>query len=235
MYIMSTNDRKLRSAAFDRRLTLLRVAASSLLIAASALSPRPAQATEAFTGIGTTGFEFGVAERLGGTTGLRASAEFLSLGRDFERNGASYDTRLKFSSLGLYGDYFVGGGFRLTGGALLGTRKATGKAIATNGTITINGTTYPAAGESVDAEVKFPSASPYLGIGYGHHQSGKGLSLYVDLGAAWGKADAKLTPSAGILAAAGQANIDAEQANLQESADRFKVYPVLKFGIGYSF
>ncbi|MFT3955405.1 MAG: hypothetical protein QM722_13745 [Piscinibacter sp.] len=206
-----------------------------MLILAAALSPRLAHATEAFAGIGSTGFEIGVAERLGSTGGLRASAEFLNFGRDFERNGATYDTRLKFSSLGLYGDYFLGGGFRLTGGALLGTRKATGNAVASNGTITINGTTYPAAGESVDAEVKFPPAAPYLGIGYGHHQSGKGLSFYVDLGAAWGKADAKLTPSAGILAAAGQANIDAEQANLQESADRLKVYPVLKFGLGYSF
>lgn len=208
--------------------------ACSLLLAA-ALSTHPARAAEGFAGIGTTGFEFGVAERMGGAVGLRASAEFLSIGRDFERNGATYDTRLKFSSLGVYGDYFLGGGFRLTGGALIGTRKATGNAVASNGTITINGTSYPAAGESVDAEVKFPSASPYLGVGYGHHQSGKGLSFYVDLGAAWGKPDARLTPSAGILAAAGQANIDAEQANLQESADKFKVYPVLKFGVGYSF
>ena len=202
---------------------------------AAALNPNAAQAAEAFAGIGTTGIELGVAERMGGAVGLRASAEFLSLGRDFERNGANYDTRLKFSSLGVYGDYFLGGGFRLTGGALLGSRKASGNAVASNGTITINGTTYPAAGERVDAEVKFPSASPYLGVGYGHHQSGKGLNFYVDLGAAWGKADARLTPSAGILAAAGQANIDAEQANLQESADKFKVYPVLKFGVGYSF
>lgn len=220
-------------AAIARRRIALLVASG--LLFATALSPRPAQATEGFAGIGTTGFELGVAERMGGAVGLRASAEFLSLGRDFERNGATYDTRLKFSSLGVYGDYFLGGGFRLTGGALLGSRKASGNAVASNGTITINGTTYPAAGESVDAEVKFPSASPYLGVGYGHHQSGKGLNFYVDLGAAWGKPDARLTPSAGILAAAGQANIDAEQANLQESADKFKVYPVLKFGVGYSF
>lgn len=212
-----------------------RLAASGLLIAAMAWSARPAHAAEAFAGIGSTGVEIGVAQRMGGTTGLRASAEFLSLGRDFERNGATYDTRLKFSSLGLYGDYFLGAGFRLTGGALFGTRKASGNAVASNGTITINGTTYPAAGESVEAEVKFPSAAPYLGVGYGHHSSGKGLGFYFDLGAAWGKADARLTPSAGILAAAGQANIDAEQANLQESADKLKVYPVVKFGVGYSF
>lgn len=211
------------------------LAATVSLLFAAALSAGPAHATEAFAGVGSTGFEIGVAQRLGNAGGLRASAEFLSLGRDFERNGATYDTRLKLSTLGLYADYFLGGGFRLSGGAMLGTRKASGNAVATNGTITINGTTYPATGESVDAEVKFPSAAPYLGIGYGHHQSGKGLSFYLDVGAAWGKADARLTPSPGILAAAGQANIDAEQANLQDSADKLKVYPVLKLGVGYSF
>jgi hypothetical protein len=221
--------------AGDIRHSLAPLAASGLLIAAAAFSSSPAHATETFGGIGTTGFELGIAERMGSNGGLRLSAEFLNLGRDFERNGATYDTRLKFSSLGVYGDYFFSGDFRLTGGAVFGTRKASGNAVASNGTITINGTTYPAAGERVDAEVKFPSAAPYLGIGYGHRQSGKGFSFYADLGAVVGKADARLTPSAGILAAAGQANIDAEQANLQDSADKLKVYPALKFGVGYAF
>ncbi|HEX4913238.1 MAG TPA: hypothetical protein VFV51_04735 [Vicinamibacterales bacterium] len=194
-----------------------------------------AHALEAFAGLGTTGLEVGLAERVGGSTGLRMSAEFLDLGRDFERNGATYDTRLKFSSLGLYGDYFVAGGFRVSAGALLGTRKASGNAVATNGTITINGTTYPAAGESVLAEAKFRSAAPYVGIGWGHHPSNPGLGFYADLGVVVGKADAKLTPSPGILAAAGAANVAAEQANLQESVDKLKVYPVLKLGFGYKF
>ena len=204
-------------------------AASLLLWAPSA------HALEAFAGLGTTGFELGVAERVGGSSGLRLSAEFLDLGREFERNGATYDTRLKFNSLGLYGDYFAAGGFRLSGGALLGSRKASGRGVATNGTITINGTAYPAAGESVGAEARFPSPAPYLGIGWGHLQSTSGISVYADLGVVIGKADAKLTPSPGILAAAGAANVAAEQANLQDSVDKLKAYPVLKLGIGYKF
>ena len=121
-----------------------------------------------FGGLGTTGVEIGVAERVGGAAGLRMSAEFLKVGRNFESDGATYDTKLKFSSLGLYGDYFItGGGFRLSAGAVIGTRKATGNAVATNGTLSINGSSYPAAGESVGAEAKFPSAAPYIGIGYG--------------------------------------------------------------------
>lgn len=237
MYIMLTNLRGAIGmsccATAARRFFL---SASALLLAAVALLPARAQATEVFGGLGTSGVELGVAERVGGSAGLRMSAEFLKVGRDFESGGATYDTKLKFSTLGVYGDYFVaGGGFRLTAGAVIGTRKATGNAVATNGSISINGSSYPAAGESVGAEAKFPSAAPYLGIGYGHHQATKGSSFYVDLGVVIGKADAKLSPSAGLAAAAGPANIAAEQQKLQDNVNKLKAYPVLKFGFSYAF
>ena len=132
-------------------------------------------------------------------------------------------------------DYFLGSSFRFTAGALIGQRKASGNGVATNGTITINGTTYPAAGESVAAEARFPSFAPYLGIGFGHAQVSKGLSFYFDAGVAIGKADAKITASPGLVAAAGQSNIDAEQRNLQDSVDALKFFPTVKFGLGYNF
>ncbi len=227
MYIMLTIVRRLRRAL---------VAASTLLLVSGALLPASARATELFGGLGTTGVELGVAERVGGAAGLRMSAEFLKVGRNFESDGATYDTKLKFSSLGLYGDYFItGGGFRLSAGAVIGTRKATGNAVATNGTLSINGSSYPAAGESVGAEAKFPSAAPYIGIGYGHHQPSKGSGFYLDLGFVIGKAKTTLSPSAGIVAAAGQANVDAEQRKLQDSVDKLKAYPVLKFGFSFAF
>lgn len=224
MYIMST-----KVGAYRK------VVARALVLAATAVCATPATAVELFGGIGTTGFEIGLGSRLGSNTGLRMDAEFLDYGRTFDRNGATYDTKLKFSALGVYGDYFLGNSFRLTAGALLGQRKATGSGVATNGTITINGVSYPAAGESVAAEAKFPSFAPYLGIGFGHAQSSKGVSFYFDAGVAIGKADAKITPSAGLLAAAGQSNIDAEQRNLQESVDKLKFFPNVKFGLGYTF
>lgn len=208
--------------------------ASFALFSASLASPS-VQAVELFGGVGTTGFEVGLGSRIGSNAGLRMDAEFLDYGRKFDRNGASYDTQLKFSTLGVYGDYFLGDSFRLTAGALIGQRKASGNGVATNGTITINGTTYPAAGESVDAQAKFPSFAPYLGIGFGHAQSSKGLSFYFDAGVAIGKPDAKITASPGLVAAAGQSNIDAEQRNLQESVDKLKFFPAVKFGLGYNF
>jgi hypothetical protein len=223
--------RRLASAAYR-----LLVATGALLLVATAALPGRAQATEVFGGLGTSGVEIGVAERVGGIAGLRLGAEFLKVSRDFESDGATYDTKLKFSTLGVYGDYFVaGGGFRLSAGAVIGMRKASGNAVATNGSISINGTPYSATGESVGAEAKFPSVAPYLGIGYGHHQPRKGSGFYLDLGVVIGKADAQLSPSAGLAAAAGPANVAAEQQKLQDSVNKLKAYPVLKFGFSYAF
>lgn len=236
MYIMLTMQRTPRTSHRGGPPTTMRWMLLSLLLVASALLSARAKATELFGGLGSNGLEVGVAERVGGHAGFRASAEFLKLSRDFETNGGTYDTRLKFSNLGIYGDYFIaGGGFRLSAGAVIGTRKVTGNAVPTNGFLTINGSTYPANGESIGADARFPSAAPYVGIGYGHHQPTKGSGFYLDLGVVIGKADARLLPSAGIVAAAGQTNIDAEQRRLQDSVDKLKAYPVLKFGFSFAF
>ncbi len=236
MYIMSTRRLRVATAKSFDWADKFRCLSAALLLGACSLLPLHAHATELFGGLGSSGLEVGVAERVGGRAGLRLSAEFLKLSRDFETNGATYDTRLKFSNVGVYGDYFVaGGGFRLSAGAVIGTRKISGNAVPTNGTLTINGSSYPATGESVGADAKFPSAAPYLGIGYGHHQPSKGSGFYIDLGVVIGKADARLLPSAGVVAAAGQANIDAEQRRLQDSVDKLKAYPILKFGFSYAF
>jgi hypothetical protein len=202
---------------------------------AMALSAQAAESGEVFAGVGSTGLELGYAYKLGADVGVRADVQFLSLGRDLEKDGASYDAKLKFSTLGVYGDYFFGSVFRVTGGALLGTRKVSGTGVATSGTITINGTTYPAAGESITLDAKFPGVSPYLGLGLGHGQASEGLGMYFDAGVALGRAKAKLTPSAGLLTAAGQANIDAEQAKVQDNLDKLRAYPVVKIGVTYNF
>jgi hypothetical protein len=38
-----------------------------------------------------------------------------------------------------------------------------------------------------------------------------------------------------LLAQAGQANVDAEQAKLQEKMDKLRVYPVIKLGLSFGF
>jgi hypothetical protein len=196
----------------------------------------PACAGEIFGGLGTTGVELGYAARLAPNAGMHVDGEFLSLKRKFDDNGASYDTKLKFRSLGLYGDLFLTDSFRFTGGAVVGSRKVEGTGVSSGGTITVNGVSYVvAAGETVTVEAKFPSVSPYLGLGFGHAKEANGLGFYFDAGAVFGKPKVKLTPSAGLLAQAGQANVDAEQARLQEKMNKLRAYPVIKLGLTYGF
>ena len=215
----------------------MRALAQTLAIAACGVAAcLPAQAVESFSGLGTTGLELGVAAKLGDSTGIHLDAELLNYKRTWDNDGNSYDTKLKFRSLGVYGNYFLTERFRLTGGVLLGSRKVTGTGVSSGGTITINGTTYAvAAGDSLTVDAKFPSASPYLGIGFGHADNGPGLGFYFDVGAVFGKPKVKLTPSANVVAQAGQANIDAEEAKLQDKMNKLRAYPAIKFGLSVGF
>jgi hypothetical protein len=215
----------------------LRIVLAHLALAAcAAFAGMPAVAGEVFAGVGTTGVEVGYAAKLASNAGLHVDAEFLSLKRKFNDNGATYDTKLKFTVLGLYGDLFLNDNFRLSGGLVVGDRKVTGTGVSQGGSITINGISYTvAAGETIGVDAKFPSVSPYLGLGYGHGQASEGLGFYFDAGAVFGRPKLKLTPSAGVLAVATQDQVDAEQAHLQEKMNKLRAYPAIKLGLTYGF
>ena len=209
---------------------------SSSLIGLLALAGAPAHAGESYAGVGSTGFELGYGFKLQSSVGLRAEANFLNIAHNFNNNGADYTTKLKFSNVGAFCDYFAAGSFRLTGGVLLGKRKLEGNGVTTGGTVVVNGTAYPApAGERVTVTDTFPSATPYLGIGFGHGQGSSGLGFYFDAGVAIGKSDVTIVATPGIVAAAGQANIDAERARVQDRLNQLKAYPVIKLGIAYAY
>jgi hypothetical protein len=215
----------------------MRIVLAPLALAACvALASMPAAAGEVFAGLGTTGVEVGYAANLAPGAGLHVDAEFLSLKRKFDDNGATYDTKLKFTVLGLYGDLFLTDNFRFTGGLVVGDRKVTGTGVSQGGSITINGTSYNVApGETIAVDAKFPTVSPYLGLGYGHGQASEGLGFYFDAGAVFGRPKLKLTPSAGVLAVTTQDQVDAEQARLQEKMNKLRAYPAIKLGLTFGF
>ena len=208
----------------------------SLITGLALLWAGGAMAGEAFVGFGTTGFEVGFAQKLSDQSGIRVDAEFLSYKRNFSTSDVDYDTKLKFGNAGVFYDHFLSDSFHLSLGALIGTRKLQGTGKASGGTITINGVAYPAAGESLTLDARFPTVSPYLGLGWGHNLTSANRSgFYFDLGAAVGRPKVTLTATPGLVAAAGQSNIDAEQRSAQDKADKLRVYPVLKVAFGMSF
>ena len=193
-------------------------------------------AAEVYGGVGTTGVDLGVSQEISESVGARLDYNTFGLSRSFSSGDLNYDAKLKASNAGVYLDYFVSGGFRLTGGALVGNRSMTGVARSSGGTFTLNGVVYPvAASDSLSFEAKFPTVSPYLGIGYGHNRDVSGFGLYADLGVAFGRPTVQLSPSASLASKVSAADLAAEQSSAQDQANAFRIYPVAKVGVTYRF
>ena len=127
-----------------------------------------------------------------------------------------------------------GGGFRITGGAVLFAGSHTLHGTPT-GTVEFGGVTYNANGVgTLSATIQTRSLAPYAGIGWGGAtRSGFGLSL--DLGVAMHGAPRFAVDVDGILAldSSFRADLDREVAAIEEDAATYNVYPVLSIGLSY--
>jgi hypothetical protein len=206
-----------------------RLAALALATLALAAA-RPAAAVEAYA---ATGFPYalvGIAQPINGSFAVRA---------DF--GGIAHHAYNRFA---LLGDWFVAsGGLRLSAGATVNTAKATMKASSHDGTITIGGTQYnaPSSTYYVTSELSFPKTTPYVGLGWGHHDSAPGLSFSFDAGASIGTARATPLKASPALASElalnqqGSADLAQENRDFQDSVHKFKAIPQLTLGLGYRF
>ncbi|MCK4840955.1 MAG: hypothetical protein KAT04_03620 [Methylococcales bacterium] len=156
-----------------------------------------------------------------------------------------YDASLRLLSGTLLGDYHpFNNGFRLSGGMVINGNEVTLEGQPSAGTsFTFNNTTYTAASiGSVDAEVDFNAVAPYLGIGYGNAIGTDGnFHFAFDLGVMYqGSPNVSLTATCGAALPAAQcaslqADVRAEETDLEAELDDFKFYPVVSFGVSYHF
>jgi hypothetical protein len=221
------------------RLAALSVAALALAAA------RPAAAAEPYV---ATGFPYalvGVAQPINSLFAVRADFGGIA---HHAYSGTTSDNDFKgsiaYDRAALLGDWFVaGGGFRLSAGATFNHAKATMKASSHDGTITIGGTQYnaPSSTYYVTSELSFPQATPYVGLGWGHHDSAPGLSFNFDVGASIGTAKATPLKASTALASElalsqqGAADLAQENRDFQDEVRKFKAVPQLTFGVGYRF
>ncbi|MDE3011094.1 MAG: hypothetical protein KGI67_09435 [Pseudomonadota bacterium] len=212
----------------------------TLLALLPALLAAPAaHAIDAYAGIGTTGFLLGVEHHYTDAVGVRADISGASISRDVNDNSGTYHGTAHLAALGLFADYHPwGSGFRLSAGALVGDTHidASGVASAT-GTYNINGVAVSAPGESLAARIKLPSVRPFIGLGWGHTPKSTGLFGQFDLGVAYGRPDVTLTATPNLAAAALNAgtSVDAERALLQAKADDYRLFPVIRVGLGWAW
>lgn len=207
-----------------------------LVAVALACSAVAAHADEVYGGIGFPGLVLGYATPL--SNGLTVRGEFaggLSMSRNGQREGMDYSGELKSQRLGAFVDWFVfSGGFRLTGGLTANDIKAqlNGK----GGTGKINGKTVDMTGETFNVTIKYPQATPYLGLGWGHQASpDKGLGFFADLGVMVGKFDASATTSLVGKQGITQADVDQEVSKVRDSLSKLAVLPAVSIGLTYRF
>lgn len=197
-----------------------------------------AQPVEIYGGAGTDGVGIGAGYAINSHVNARAEIDGFRLSHGFSAGDLDYDGKITLIHGGLFGDFFPAPSLlpvRVTAGVLLGGDNLSGTATSNSGTYTINGRAVASNGESINAKLKYPAVRPYLGIGFGHSPLGHGLSVAFDAGVAYGKPRVSFDVPADIVAAAGQQNVNAEEAQLQSKANRLRFYPVVKLSLVYRF
>lgn len=197
-----------------------------------------AQGVGVYGVVGTGGVGVGLNLPVGPALGIRGELASLTESDTYTEDQITYKGDLKLKGNGVFVDFrpFMGT-FRMVGGATFGGTSAALNAQATNGSVTIDGQRFDATGNSLRADIKYPSTMPYVGVGWGHGRHNEpGWTFGLDLGVSIGKPKVKLTGSGGLLAQPGaQAAIAAEERKVQDDLDSAKVLPVIKVSVGYQF
>lgn len=196
------------------------------------------QAGELYGQLGIPGVMLGYAQPVDPHFAVRA--DYSTIGRhdgQYDEQSIHYNGQLKLNRAGLFVDWFpMAGGFRFTGGVTANDMKLDLTARGTGAPITIGDHSYvftPA--DRFDVSVKFPSTTPYLGIGYGHHLAQSGLRFSFDLGAMIGRAKVTAAASGPSAALVSQSDIDKETTKLRDGVGNVRAIPQLSVGLGYSF
>lgn len=210
---------------------------TSLTIACGLLFSFCANAAEVYGGVGFPGLTLGYSQKLTNNVSLRGEyTGGLNLSQDGNRDGINFNGNVKANLLGVLADYYpmAGSGFRGTAGVTFNDIKGTLN--STGGNATINNKPVNLTGLFYNVELKYPSVTPYLGIGYQSKRSGNpGFGFFVDAGAMIGKFDT--TTQQNVVGTNGivQADVDAQTNKVRDSVNKLSVLPKLTVGVVYSF
>jgi len=197
----------------------------------------PGRVTVAVSG-GTLGIGPEVGLRPSPILGLRASAGFLGLGHDVDVDDINYHGDLKLRSYGANADlYPFGNAFRISAGFRISRNRVDLVATPTQ-PVSIGGTTYsPEEIGTIEGRVKARKFAPTLTVGVARNLR-KGLAWSLDAGVMFhGRPRTRDLTATGELATnpAFQADLLAEQADIEDKVDDYKIYPIVQLSIGYAF
>jgi hypothetical protein len=198
-----------------------------------------ASAGHPYAAIGVPGLLLGYAAPVSDSFTLRADVSSIGThSRSKDKDGIHYDGKLKANRIGLFADWFVAGGFRLTGGVTAHDARLDLSGRGNGGTITIGNRSYVTGPDDrFDAALEFPRTMPYLGIGFGHRNAeAKGWSGIFDLGLSFGKPKVSGRASGPLLSnTVAQEDVDRELEEIRDDVRRVKGIPQISFGLAYRF
>lgn len=188
----------------------------------------------------TLGFGAELSKLILPNVGVRAGVNTLTRDINRTQQDIRYDVELDFQSVSGLVDFFPSsrGSFHLTGGVISAPADIDGIGQPVGGNFTINGQNYTAAEVgTVTGTVRWPSALPYAGIGWGTPASRRGgLAFLFDLGVGIGTPALNLNATSAVPGSTLAADVAAEQNRVQDDVDRyFRVYPVVSIGLALRF
>ena len=196
-------------------------------VAAFLFGAGAANAQSVYGQVGTTGVTAGYAQHFG-SFNLRGDLNYLNYSHDINAGSVQYGSKLKFTNLGLFADYFPLGQFRVTGGVFVGNDKINAHGGAKLGSdIPLN--------ESVSAGIKSKSVRPYVGVGWGLAPQATGLSFVADLGVSYGRFRTDYEVSPGLQDYWGNDRVQQERRALDSKVNDMKWFPVVRIGMAYRF
>ncbi|MEI6847051.1 MAG: hypothetical protein WCK32_03285 [Chlorobiaceae bacterium] len=161
---------------------------------------------------------------------------------DFDVENINYSAGLKLKTTPLLLDWHPFGkrSFRLTSGIVFNSNVITGTAKATNdGNISIGDKNYSFGSTneitSLSGKIDFKKSAPYIGFGWGNVVGkSKSVSFSFDIGAILqGTPNVSLSAKGPISEdPAFKTELEKELANVKETSDKIKYYPVISLGLG---
>lgn len=210
--------------------------ACALALAASALAP--AHASGPYTSFGLPGMSGGYAHSVNDKLGLRVEGSTTgSINKTDTASGIPFAAKFRYDRASLLGDFFLfSGGFRVTGGVTINRATLELRSRFNGATVTVNGkNATPSSSDYLNAQLKYPTVMPYVGIGWGHQAKPTGVGFTADVGVSIGRpklsVDTNLVGQSGIT----QEDIDAKRDELRDDIGDIELLPSASVGLNYRF
>ena len=218
------------------------LAAQSGTSKASGSNPAPGSGSATSIGVrvGTLGIGLELSRLLGDHIGFRVGGNFLSLNQQRTEESITYDATAKLQSFTGLLDWYPGRrrAFHFSAGAVSNPLTLDGVGVPASGSnYTINGRDYTSSQVGTfTSSAKYASVLPYVGLGFGTPASkSRGIGVVFDIGAAIGKPTVVLNSTNAANVPGLAADIRAERAKVQDSANKLPVWPVVSLGLTYRF